>query len=112
MLNDLFTNKYLLIFVLAVMAFIQNMAFTASSRSRNSGNPGYHFKIAIVSNGIWFVCHLLVWAQIWGAVKAFRDTGDFLISGIWLLIVAIVYVTSTSLGSAYMMCLMLKKRNW
>lgn len=104
-------NKYLLILVLAVVAFVQNMAFTASSRSRNSGNPFYHLKIAIASNGIWFICHLLVWSQIWNAVAAFRLTGDYVSAGLWLALVAIVYVISTSAGSSYMMVLMLKREN-
>lgn len=107
--QTLLLNKYLLILVLAVVSFAQNMAFTASSRSRNSGNPLYHLKIAIASNGIWFTCHLLVWSQIWKAVSAFRLTGDWISSGLWLLLVAIVYIVSTSTGSSYMMKIMLKR---
>ena len=77
------------------------MAFTASSRSRNSGNPKYHFKIAVTSNGIWFICHILVWKQIWDSI----NTGNY-----WmLLITGIVYVVCTSAGSSYMMKIMLKK---
>ena len=77
------------------------MAFTASSRSRNSGDPKYHFKIAITSNGIWFICHILVWKQIWDSLR----------SGNWLMLAltGIVYVICTSAGSSYAMTIMLKR---
>ena len=79
------------------------MAFTASSRSRNSGDPKYHFKIAVTSNGIWFLCHILVWKQIWESVS----TGNW-----WMLaITGLVYVVCTSAGSSYMMKIMLKKES-
>lgn len=87
--------------VLAVVGFIQNMAFTFSSRSRNSGDPAYHRKAAILSNGVWFVCHILVWKQIWTAL----NTGDW-----WILVATgVIYVIATTEGSVQMMRVMLKK---
>ena len=86
--------------LLAFMGFIQNMAFTFSSRSRNSGDPQHHRKAAILSNGIWFVCHILVWNQIWTALTEDQ----------WwrLVITGMVYVAATTEGSVTMMKRMLK----
>ena len=78
-----------------------NMAFTFSSRSRNSGDPKYHRKAALCSNGVWYVCHILVWSQIWAAMT----TGNFFL----LILTGIVYVFSTTEGSVKMMKIMLKK---
>ena len=97
------TYQILMLCGLAVISFIQNMAFTASSRSRNSGNPTYHFKIAVASNAIWFACHILVWKQIWDAIQ-----NDNLI---WLVVVGFIYVVSTSAGSSAMMSYMLKRED-
>ncbi len=44
-----------LIPLLVVVSFIQNMAFTWTSRSRNSGDPAYHRFAAWSSNGVWFL---------------------------------------------------------
>lgn len=86
---------------LGIISFIQNMAFTFSSRSRNSGDPAYHRKAAVCSNGVWFLCHILVWRQIWEALS----TGSY-----WLLVLTgVVYVLSTTEGSVQMMKIMLKK---
>lgn len=86
--------------LLAVLAFIQNMAFTWVSRSRNSGDPGYHRWAALSSNGIWFVTTLLIWNQLWAALT----TGD------WWSIVAtgVVYIIATTEGSVLMMKILLK----
>ena len=87
--------------ILAFVGFIQNMAFTASSRSRNSGNPFRHFWIAMMSNGIWFICSFwLVLPRMLDVLETGDRTGMALVMG--------VYVISTSLGSAYMMRRMLK----
>ena len=86
--------------LLAIIGFIQNAAFTFSSRSRNSGDPQHHRKAALLSNGIWFGCHILVWSQIWEAVT----TGNY----IRLVITGCVYVLSTTEGSVYMMRRMLR----
>ena len=89
------------LFILAVAAFLQNMAFTWSSRSRNSGNPSYHRFAALSSNGVWLVCHFLVWKQIWTGFE----------TGVWwsLLAAAVVYVFATTEGSVLMMKILLKK---
>lgn len=37
------------------LAFIQNVAFTMVSRSRNRDNMTYHAICSVFSNGIWFI---------------------------------------------------------
>ena len=85
---------------LAAVAFVQNMAFTWSSRSRSSGDPNYHRYAAVWSNGIWFVCQVLIMKQIWISVQS----GDW-----WAVVVAgIVYTAATTEGSVLMMRILLK----
>ena len=86
---------------LFVVAFVQNMAFTWVSRSRNSGDPNYHRWAAVCSNGIWFVTQLLIINQVWPA----------LVNGEWWRIAATgaVYILATTEGSVLMMRILLKK---
>lgn len=93
-------NSVLDIALLGVVAFIQNMAFTWVSRSRNSGDPSYHRWAAICSNGVWFVSNVLIWKQVWAAIE----------SGSWLTlgIAGLVYVVATTEGSVLMMKRLLK----
>lgn len=86
--------------LLAVVAFIQNAAFTWVSRSRNSGDPDYHRWAAYCSNGIWFLTNILIWRQVWQAIE----------SGSWWLLVAagVIYCIATSEGSVLMMKRLLK----
>jgi hypothetical protein len=85
---------------LAVVAFVQNMAFTWVSRSRNSGDPNHHRIAAWCSNGIWFVANVLVWRQVWHAL----DTGEWL----YLVITGAVYIVATTEGSVLMMRILLR----
>ena len=101
-LHGLTMNYYFLI-LLAVTSFIQNMAFTGSSRSRNSGDPMYHFKWALLSNGIWFANRIFSLSLIMDSLL-----GDS-INWAEILIVGGIYLVTTSTGSAYMMSRMLKK---
>lgn len=91
--------------VLAVASFLQNMAFTWTSRSRNSGDPNYHRYAAWCSNGVWFVCHILVWKNVW---EAFQTSDE---PWWWakLIPVAVVYIIATTEGSVLMMRILLKK---
>lgn len=88
------------IILLAIVAFVQNMAFTWVSRSRNSGDPSYHRKAAYCSNGIWFLTNILIWRQVWTAIE----------SGSWLhlAVAGIAYCIATSEGSVLMMKRLLK----
>lgn len=88
-------NTLLLLLAFGAVAFVQNMAFTWVSRSRNGGDPQYHRYASWCSNGIWFVTNLLVWTQVWAALQ----------SGEWwkLVLAGIVYVIATTEGSVLMM---------
>lgn len=83
------------------VAFVQNMMFTWVSRSRNSGNPGYHRKAAYCSNSIWFFTNVLIWRQVWDSIQ----------SGQWwhLIIAGIAYTVATAEGSVFMMRRLLKR---
>jgi len=87
--------------LIAVVAFVQNMAFTWSSRSRASGDPNYHRYAAVLSNGIWFVCQVLIMKQIWTSIQG----GDWLT----VLIAGVVYTIATTEGSVLMMRVLIKK---
>jgi len=94
----LFVGKLVL---LAAVCFIQNMAFTWSSRSRNSGDPNYHRFAAWGSNGIWFICQLFVFSWLWKPLME----GDYVTT----LVGGAVYIAATTEGSVYMMKLLLGK---
>lgn len=86
--------------LLACVAFVQNMAFTWVSRSRNSGDPSYHRYAAWSSNGVWFITTLVIWSQLFTALTH----GDW-----WRVAIAgIVYVAATTEGSVLMMKILLK----
>lgn len=85
---------------LAPVAFIQNMFFTLVSRSRNSQDTDYHRFCAWGSNGVWFVCQVMIVKNIWGAIHA----GQW-----WYAILAgIVYSLATTEGSVLMMKKLIK----
>lgn len=88
------------IIALGAIAFVQNMAFTWVSRSRNSGDPNYHRYASWCSNGIWFAANVLIWRQVWAAIE----------TGAWwqLAISSVVYVIATTEGSVLMMRILLK----
>jgi hypothetical protein len=75
------------------------MAFTFTSRSRNSGDPSYHRKAAWGSNGIWLLNQIFLVKIVWEPVM----NGDWL----QVTLAAIVYIAFTTEGSVYMMKLML-----
>jgi len=86
--------------LLGIVAFIQNMFFTLVSRSRNSADPGYHRKCAWGSNGVWFICQVLIVKNIWTAIHA----GQW-----WYAIAAgVIYSIFTTEGSVFMMKRLLK----
>ncbi len=85
--------------LLAIVSFIQNMAFTWTSRSRNSGDPAYHRYAAWSSNGIWFVTQVTLLSMIWEPIKN-GDIGTLAIAGV-------IYVLCTAEGSVFMMRILL-----
>jgi hypothetical protein len=86
---------------LMVTAFVQNMAFTWSSRSRNSGDPDYHRFAAWASNGIWYFCQVALVSLVWQPVM----------EGEWtkVAIGGVCYIFATTEGSVFMMKLLLGK---
>jgi len=88
-----------LIPLLVVVSFVQNMAFTWTSRSRNSGDPSYHRFAAWSSNGVWFIAQMFVVKIMWEPLMA-GEVWKVLIGGIF-------YVLSTTEGSVFMMKLLL-----
>jgi hypothetical protein len=90
----------LTLLALAFVAFVQNAAFTAVSRSRNSGDVAHHAKWSIASNGIWFVTQIIIGSTVWRAIEH-GTYGEIAAAGV-------VYVAATSLSSVWMMARMLK----
>lgn len=88
--------------MLGILGYIQNAAFTWSSRSRNSGDPNYHRYAAWCSNGVWFLMTVTIWNTLW---KSLTTPGHFLL----LLATGVVYTLSTTEGSVHMMKVMLKR---
>lgn len=86
--------------LLAAVAFIQNMAFTWVSRSRNGGDVGYHRRAAWCSNGVWFATQILLFNVLWSSLTH----GAF-----WkVAVVGLIYVVATTEGSCLMMSRLLK----
>lgn len=91
---------FLWLLALIPVAFIQNMFFTLVSRSRNSQDTDYHRFCAWGSNGVWFICQVMIVKNIWGAINA----GQW-----WYAILAgIVYSLATTEGSVLMMKRLIK----
>lgn len=86
--------------MLIPVAFVQNMFFTLVSRSRNSNDPNYHRYCAWGSNGVWFVCQVMIVKNIWSAIA----------DGQWWYAAAagVVYALATTEGSVFMMKRLLK----
>lgn len=94
---------YVLLPLLFVVAFVQNMTFTAVSRSRNGGDVNHHRRIAYLSNGIWYVTQVLIFGTLWSSLTS----GSY-----WkLALVGTVYIFATAEGSAYMMKKLLKSES-
>lgn len=89
--------------MLGAVAFVQNMAFTWVSRSRNGGDVAYHRRAAWCSNGVWFVTQLLIFNVLWQALT----TGSLL----KLTLVGLVYVAATTEGSCFMMAKLLRSED-
>lgn len=90
----------LTLLAMAGVGFGQNMAFTAVSRSRNAGDILYHRKCAWLSNGVWLMCSMFIWKNLFDAF----DNNNY-----WQLVpLFIVYIASTTEGSVSMMARLIK----
>ena len=90
----------LTLFAMSLVAFGQNMAFTAVSRSRNAGGILYHRKCAWMSNGVWLLCQMFIWSHLFSAF----DSKSYSL----LFPLFIVYIASTTEGSVSMMASLIK----
>jgi hypothetical protein len=87
--------------LLGVLGYIQNMAFTWSSRTRNQNDTKLHRYAAWCSNGVWFLMQMTIWGTLWTAL-----THDSL----WVIAATgLVYTLSTTEGSVRMMELLIKR---
>lgn len=87
--------------ILGALAFVQNMAFTWVSRSRNSGDPNYHRRAAWCSNTVWFLTNSLMFSIMTPIINGERGWG-------WLIPTFFVYGLATAEGSVFMMKRLLK----
>lgn len=87
--------------LLIIVSFIQNLFFTAVSRSRQSADLKLHAVVATGSNFVWFFCnYFLLFPMIWKTMME---------QNIWLqVLVGVVYTAATVSGSVLMMHFMLK----
>lgn len=92
---------WVLLPLLAVAAAIQNAAFTAVSRSRNSADVAYHRRCSWASNAVWFTIQVGLFGVLFQALT----TGSFL----KVFAVGVTYVLSTTEGSCFMMKRMLAR---
>lgn len=99
---DAMTDKEILMLTaIGILGFVQNMAGTWASRSRNQHDVEHHRWAAMASNGIYFLVSVLIWGQLWSSMTS---------GGFWkILATGIVYTTATSEGSVYMMRFLIKR---
>lgn len=88
---------------LALLCACQNAAFTWSSSSRTSGDPSYHLRAAVFSNGLYFCTSLVI----------FKLVAEATSSGVWwrAVLAGAIYTAATSIGSAWSMKVLLKKEH-
>lgn len=91
---------YILLPLLFAVAFVQNMAFTWVSRSRNGGDVNHHRRAAYCSNGVWYVTQVLIFGTLWQSLTS-GSYGK-------LALVGLVYCLATTEGSVFMMRKLLK----
>jgi len=99
-------SQFYNLLLLSIAGFIQNMAFTMVSRSRNSGNPERHRYAAWASNGIWAFCFLFLVASVTEPLNQIKNTpiSQWMWSDIReVLITLLVYTLVTAEGSVFMM---------
>jgi len=94
----------LLLVLLGCVSFIQNMMFTWTSRSRNSGDPDYHRFASWGSNGVWFLAQMFIVKLMW----------EPLMKGDWAIVAigGLIYIAATTEGSVFMMRILLGKVPW
>lgn len=89
--------------ILIPIPFIQNMAFTWVSRSRQSGDPDNHRKAAWASNGVWAIAQAFIAANIYTPITSMIQDGMDGVQISKILLTVIVYSIATAEGSVFMM---------
>lgn len=88
------------LFLLFVLAMVQNASFTWVSRTRNSADIKMHAIASVCSNSLWFGITVFIWGKLWVALT----TGDW-----WMIATTgLVYVLGTTLGAVIMMYILLR----
>ena len=95
-----FTASLLL---LIPIPFIQNMAFTWVSRSRQGGDPEYHRYAAWSSNGIWIITQAFIAANVYTPISRMLESGIDFTQILKIFLTFIVYAICTTEGSVFMM---------
>lgn len=100
-IGDNFFSVTLLLLV--PIPFIQNMAFTWVSRSRQGGDPDHHRKAAWASNGVWIIAQSFIAANVYHPISEMIKDG--LDSGqiARIVLTFIIYAICTAEGSVFMM---------
>ena len=89
--------------LLVPIPFIQNMAFTWVSRSRQGGDPDHHRKAAWASNGIWIITQSFIAANVYTPISKMVDTGLDGGQIARILLTFLIYAICTAEGSVFMM---------
>ncbi len=92
---------------LSIAANFQNMSFTWSSRSRNSGDPDHHRYAAWGSNGVWIITQSFIAANVYAPITNMYNDGVSLYEVAKVMATYMVYTIATAEGSVLMMKIML-----
>ena len=88
---------------LVPIPFIQNMAFTWVSRSRQGGDPDYHRYAAWASNGVWIIAQTFIAANVYTPISRMLDNGFDITQISKILLTFLIYAICTTEGSVFMM---------
>lgn len=90
--------------LLVPIPYVQNMAFTWVSRSRQGGDPDHHRKAAWASNGVWAIAQAFVAANIYAPITFMVDKNQIIGEQVSRIILTIIiYAIATAEGSVFMM---------
>lgn len=93
----------LTLLLLIPIPFLQNMAFTWVSRSRQSGDPDHHRKAAWASNGIWIITQTFIAANVYTPITHMVNEGLDGGQVLRIFLTFIIYAICTAEGSVFMM---------
>jgi len=94
---------------LVPIPFIQNMAFTWVSRSRQGGDPDYHRYAGWSSNGVWLIAQGFIAANVYTPISRMLDSGFDINQISKIALTFLIYAICTTEGSVFMMKINLGK---